>query len=53
MNDLAELRARSELILTEVEKAIVGKRLQLELVLLALLSDGHALSGSTRHWPRR
>jgi MoxR-like ATPase len=40
---LAELRARAEQILTEVEKAIVGKRKPLELILLALLSDGHVL----------
>src|SRR4029078_11004607 len=32
-----------EQILTEVEKAIVGKRKPLELILLALLSDGHVL----------
>jgi MoxR-like ATPase len=40
---LAELRERSERILTEMEKAIVGKRGPLELILLALLSDGHVL----------
>jgi len=40
---LAELRQRAELILAEVEKAVVGKREPLELVLLALLSDGHVL----------
>jgi MoxR-like ATPase len=40
---LVELRARAEQILTEVEKAIVGKRKPLELILLALLSDGHVL----------
>ena len=43
MIDLAELRARSERILDEVEKAVVGKRGALELILLALLSDGHVL----------
>jgi len=41
--ELAELRARAAAILDEVEKAVVGKREALELVLLALLSDGHVL----------
>jgi MoxR-like ATPase len=40
---LTELRERAETILAEVEKAIVGKRGPLELILLALLSDGHVL----------
>src|SRR5207248_944025 len=40
---LTELRQRADRILAEVEKAIVGKRGALELVLLALLSDGHVL----------
>jgi len=43
MTGLAELRQRAEQILAEVEKAIVGKREPLELILLALLSDGHVL----------
>jgi len=43
MNELAELRDHAERILAEVEKAIVGKREPLELILLALLSDGHVL----------
>ena len=43
MSGLAELRDLSERILSEVEKAIVGKREPLELILLALLSDGHVL----------
>ena len=43
MSALADLRERSESILAEVEKAIVGKRGPLELILLALLSDGHVL----------
>ena len=41
--NLAELRDRSTRILDEVERAVVGKRSALELVLLALLSDGHVL----------
>ena len=43
MTALAELRERAGSILAEVEKAIVGKRGPLELILLALLSDGHVL----------
>jgi MoxR-like ATPase len=43
MTALSELRERAERILAEVEKAVVGKREPLELVLLALLSDGHVL----------
>ncbi len=43
MTRLAELRERAEQILAEVEKVIVGKREPLELILLALLSDGHVL----------
>jgi MoxR-like ATPase len=37
------MRDLADRILTEVEKAVVGKRGALELVLLALLSDGHVL----------
>jgi len=40
---LTEVRDRSSRVLDEVEKAVVGKRATLELVLLALLSDGHVL----------
>jgi MoxR-like ATPase len=40
---LSDLQQRAESILAEVEKAIVGKRGPLELILLALLSDGHVL----------
>jgi MoxR-like ATPase len=40
---LAEVRDRAARILDEVEKAVVGKRGTLELILLALLSDGHVL----------
>ena len=43
MTDLAELRTRCDEILAEVEKAVVGKREPLELILLALLSAGHVL----------
>ena len=37
------LRERAEPILDEVERAVVGKRDALELVLLGLLADGHVL----------
>jgi MoxR-like ATPase len=40
MADVAEVSAR---ILDEVERAVVGKREALELVLLGLLADGHVL----------
>src|SRR5262245_1816637 len=38
-----EVAARCERILDEVERAVVGKRRPLELVLLAFLADGHVL----------
>jgi MoxR-like ATPase len=40
---IRELAERSERILAEVERAVVGKREALELVLLGLLADGHVL----------
>jgi MoxR-like ATPase len=40
---LAELRRLAGLVLDEVERAVVGKRGALELVLLGLLADGHVL----------
>jgi MoxR-like ATPase len=41
--DLQDLRDHASRVLDEVERAIVGKRGALELILLALLSDGHVL----------
>jgi MoxR-like ATPase len=41
--NVAELAERGDQILTEVERAVVGKREALELVLLGLLADGHVL----------
>src|SRR4051812_49439731 len=41
--ELTELRDRASGVLDEVERAIVGKRDALELILLALLCDGHVL----------
>jgi MoxR-like ATPase len=41
--ELQELRDRSARILDEVERAVVGKRNALELILLAILCDGHVL----------
>jgi len=41
--DLATLRERSGAVLDEVERAVVGKRDALELILLAVLCDGHVL----------
>ena len=40
---IAELTAQAETILDEVERAVVGKREALELVLLGILADGHVL----------
>jgi MoxR-like ATPase len=40
---LKEVLADSERVLAEVGKAVVGKREALELVLLAILADGHVL----------
>jgi MoxR-like ATPase len=41
--DLTRIAALSERILDEVERVVVGKRDALELVLIALLADGHVL----------
>jgi MoxR-like ATPase len=41
--DLAAVGSRCNSILDEVEKAVVGKRDALELLLLGLLADGHVL----------
>jgi len=40
---IQQLAERSQRILDEVERAVVGKREALELVLLGLLADGHVL----------
>src|SRR3954451_11461888 len=40
---LAEVRTIADRMLDEVERAVVGKREALELVLLGLLGDGHVL----------
>src|SRR5205809_4882570 len=40
---IAELTAQAESILAEIERAVVGKRDALELVLLGFLADGHVL----------
>jgi MoxR-like ATPase len=41
--ELAELRANATGVLDEIERAIVGKRNALELILIAVLCDGHVL----------
>ena len=43
MTNLLEFREGSTAILDEVERAVVGKRAVLELVLLGMLADGHVL----------
>jgi MoxR-like ATPase len=40
---LRDVQTRAGEILDEVERAVVGKRAQLELVLIGLLADGHVL----------
>ncbi len=41
--DLAEVRELGGLVLDEVGRAVVGKRAELEIVLLGILADGHVL----------
>jgi MoxR-like ATPase len=41
--DLADIGRRCDRILDEVERAVIGKRDALELLLLGLLADGHIL----------
>jgi MoxR-like ATPase len=41
--DLADVGQRCDRILDEVERAVIGKRDALELLLLGLLADGHVL----------
>jgi MoxR-like ATPase len=43
MLSVAEVSARSDRVLAEVERAVVGKRDALEVVLLGFLADGHVL----------
>ena len=41
--ELAEVSSVSNRVLDEVERAVVGKRDALELLLLGVLADGHVL----------
>jgi MoxR-like ATPase len=43
MTSLDETRVRCDRMLAEVERAVVGKREPLELILLGILADGHVL----------
>jgi MoxR-like ATPase len=43
MLSVQEVAARSQRVLNEVERAVIGKREALELVLLGLLANGHVL----------
>ena len=38
-----DVEARAAGILDEVERAVIGKRQQIELVLMGVLADGHVL----------
>ncbi|HYX86006.1 MAG TPA: MoxR family ATPase [Gaiellales bacterium] len=40
---LEQVGERSKAVLDEIERAVVGKRAELELILLAVLADGHVL----------
>src|SRR5207247_3035749 len=44
MTMIGDVAERCEQIIAEIERAVVGKRDPLELVLLGFLADGHALS---------
>jgi MoxR-like ATPase len=41
--ELSEVGARANAVIDEVEKAVIGKREALELLMLGLLADGHVL----------
>src|SRR5437763_3820238 len=41
--ELPEVGARANAVIDEVEKAVIGKREALELLLLGVLADGHVL----------
>src|ERR1700704_3449709 len=41
--DIQQLTGHAERVLVEIERAVVGKREALELVLLGILADGHVL----------
>ncbi len=41
--ELSEVGARANAVIDEVEKAVIGKRGALELLMLGLLADGHVL----------
>jgi MoxR-like ATPase len=41
--ELAQVRNHADLIVDELERAIVGKRAALELIVAAVMSDGHVL----------
>src|SRR5438105_12257492 len=43
MLSIEEAAARADRVLGEIERAVVGKREALELVLLGFLADGHVL----------
>ena len=43
MSEIETTAASCDRLLAEVERAVVGKRAALELVLLGLLADGHVL----------
>ena len=51
--NVEQVAGRANAVLDEVERAIVGKREALELVLLGILADGHVLIEDFPAWRRR
>ena len=49
--DVDEVAERCDRIVTEIERAIVGKRRTLELVLIGFLADGRQERGDARDEP--
>jgi MoxR-like ATPase len=41
--ELSEVASLGQQILDEVERAVIGKRASLELVLIAMMANGHVL----------
>jgi len=41
--ELSEVGARANVVIDEIEKAVIGKREALELLMLGMLADGHVL----------
>ena len=51
--ELSQVSTRANAVIDEVEKAVIGKREALELLMLGLLADGHVLIEDYPASPRR